>query len=170
MAATSRNFYFETSRLPESVQDASDRKENPVILNFMKVLFSATVFFSLLACGSHLDKSVNELGEMSRDDFMNALRWKQYKVAADFMLPENRKDFLTTFNKLKDIHITDVRLLDLQETAQGRRFEASVEMDYYLLPSVSVKTFNFDQTWVYFAGEDSPQSGFRIITSFPDFP
>ena len=107
-----------------------------MILNFMKVLCSSAILFSLLACGSSFDKSVNAVGEMSRDDFMNALRWKQYKVAAEFMLPENRKDFLATFNKLKDIHITDVRLLDLQETAEGRRFETSIEMDYYLLPSV----------------------------------
>ena len=141
-----------------------------MILNFMKVLCSSAILFSLLACGSSFDKSVNAVGEMSRDDFMNALRWKQYKVAAEFMLPENRKDFLATFNKLKDIHITDVRLLDLQETAEGRRFETSIEMDYYLLPSVSVKTFSFDQDWVYFAGDDTQQTGFRIITSFPDFP
>lgn len=141
-----------------------------MILNVMKVLGSAAILFSLLACSSHLDKPVTEVAEMSRDDFMNALRWKQYKVAAEFMLPENRKDFLATFRKLKDIHITDVRLLDLQETAEGRRFETSIEMDYYLLPSVSVKTFSFTQDWVYFAGEDSSQKGFRIITSFPDFP
>ena len=141
-----------------------------MILNVMKVLGSAAILFSLLACSSHLDKPVTEVAEMSRDDFMNALRWKQYKVAAEFMLPENRKDFLATFRKLKDIHITDVRLLDLQETAEGRRFETSIEMDYYLLPSVSLKTFSFTQDWVYFAGEDSSQKGFRIITSFPDFP
>lgn len=141
-----------------------------MFLNFLKVLCSCAVLFSLLACSSSLDKSPSEVGEMSRDDFMSALRWKQYKVAAEFMLPENRKDFLATFNKLKDIHITDVRLLDLQETAEGRRFETSIEMDYYLLPSVSLKTFRFDQTWVYFSGEDSPQTGFLIITSFPDFP
>ena len=141
-----------------------------MILNVMKVLGSAAILFSLLACSSHLDKPVTEVAEMSRDDFMNALRWKQYKVAAEFMLPDNRKDFLATFRKLKDIHITDVRLLDLQETAEGRRFETSIEMDYYLLPSVSLKTFSFTQDWVYFAGEDSSQKGFRIITSFPDFP
>ena len=141
-----------------------------MILNVMKVLGSAAILFSLLACSSHLDKPVTEVAEMSRDDFMNALRWKQYKVAAEFMLPENRKDFLATFRKLKGIHITDVRLLDLQETAEGRRFETSIEMDYYLLPSVSLKTFSFTQDWVYFAGEDSSQKGFRIITSFPDFP
>jgi predicted ATPase len=136
----------------------------------MKGFFASAILLSLLACSSHLDKPVNEVAELSRKDFMNALRWKQYKAAAEFMLPENRKDFLATFNKLKDIHITDVRLLDLQEKAEGRRFETSIEMDYYLLPSVSVKTFNFAQDWVYFAGEDSSQEGFRIITSFPDFP
>jgi hypothetical protein len=136
----------------------------------MKVLCSSAILFSLLACSSHLDKPVNEIAELSRKDFMNALRWKQYKAAAEFMLPENRKDFLATFNKLKDIHITDVRLLDLKETAEGRRFETSLEMDYYLLPSVSVKTFRFEQDWVYFASEGSSQQGFRIITSFPDFP
>ena len=124
--------------LPETGQDASCRKEIPVILNVMKFFCASAILFSLLACSSHLDKSVNEVAELSRNDFMNALRWKQYKVAADFMLPENRKDFLATFNKLKDIHITDVRLLDLQETAEVRRFETSIEMDYYLLPSVSV--------------------------------
>ena len=156
--------------LPETGQDASCRKDISVIFKFMKVFCASAILFSLLACSSHFETSVNEVAELSRNDFMNALRWKQYKVAAEFMLPENRKDFLTTFNKLKDIHITDVRLLDLQEKAEGRRFETSIEMDYYLLPSVSVKTFSFSQDWVYFAGEDSAQKGFRIITSFPDFP
>lgn len=138
-------------------------------LNFLKVLSVFVMLLSLIACSGHL-KPVGEIGEKSRDDFMNAVRWKQYKVAADFMLPENRQDFLTTFNKLKDIHITDVRLLDLKETAEGRRFETSIEMDYYLLPSVSVKTFNFEQTWVFFDGEESARQGFLITTSFPDFP
>ena len=156
--------------LPETGQDASCRKENPVILNVMKVFCASAILFSLLACSSHLETSVNEVAELSRNDFMNALRWKQYKVAAEFMLPENRKDFLATFNKLKDIHITDVRLLDLQEKAEGRRFETSIEMDYYLLPSVTVKTFQLDQTWEYFEGDGPQQQGFLIITPFPEFP
>jgi hypothetical protein len=140
-----------------------------VILNFMKVLSGFVILLSLLAC-SGLVKPVGEIGEASRDDFMNAMRWKQLKVATEFMLPENRKDFLATFKKVKDIHITDVRLLDLQSSAEGRRFETVIEMDYYLLPSVSLKTFSFEQTWVYFDGEESAREGFLIITSFPDFP
>ena len=140
-----------------------------MILNFMKVLSGFVMLLSLLAC-SGLVKPVGEIGEASRDDFMNAMRWKQFKVATEFMLPENRKDFQATFKKVKDIHITDVRLLDLQSSAEGRRFETVIEMDYYLLPSVSLKTFSFEQTWVYFDGEESAREGFLIITSFPDFP
>lgn len=140
-----------------------------MFLNFLKSFCACVALLSLLACSS-LAEPVQKTGEMSLDDFMNAMRWKQFKVAADFMLPENRQDFLTTLNKVKDIHIVDVRLMDLKETAEGRRFETSIEMDYYLLPSVSVKTFSFEQTWVYFAGEESPREGFLITTSFPDFP
>lgn len=140
-----------------------------MILNFLKALCGFVLLSSLVACTSHI-QPVAELGEMSREDFINALRWKQFKVAASLMLPEYRQDFLATFNKAKDIHITDVRLMDLTVATEGRRFETTLEMDYYLLPSVSLKTFRFDQTWVFFDGEDSTRQGFLIITSFPDLP
>jgi len=43
-------------------------------------------------------------------------------------------------------------------------------MDYYLLPSVSVKTFRFEQSWEFFGGDDQPQNGYFIVTPFPKFP
>jgi hypothetical protein len=86
------------------------------------------------------------------------------------MKPEFREDFLAAFNDLKDIHIVDVRLIDLQSSQEDRRFEATLEMDYYLLPSVTVKTFRFKQTWIYFDGEDPVLQGFLIVTPFPAFP
>jgi hypothetical protein len=43
-------------------------------------------------------------------------------------------------------------------------------MDYYLLPSVTVKTFRFDQTWLFFSGDETELQGFFITTPFPDFP
>lgn len=111
-----------------------------------------------------------KIAELSRDDFMNAMRWKQFDVAGSLMLPEHRKTFMKTFMPLKDIHIIDVRIVSLQPSEQNRRFEMTVEMDYYLLPSVTIKTFTFDQTWVYFDGEGSDNKGFLITTPFPDFP
>jgi hypothetical protein len=123
----------------------------------------------LTACSGPAKPS-EDIGEMSRDDFMNAMRWKQYRVAASLMQPEYGQDFLKTFRALKDIHIVDVRLLDVKTSAEGRRFETTMEMDYYLLPSISVKTFSFDQTWEFFSKDDSKAQAFFIVTPFPDFP
>jgi hypothetical protein len=60
--------------------------------------------------------------------------------------------------------------MDLQTSEEGWRFETRVEMDYYLLPSVTVKTFRFDQTWLFFSGDETELQGFFITTPFPDFP
>ncbi len=133
--------------------------------------FSGLLLALLLAgCFGQPQAPPEKLDEMSRKDFMAALRWKQYPVAATLMKPEYREDFLATFNALKDIHIVDVRMIDLQTVQESRRFETTLEMDYYLLPSVTVKTFRFKQTWVYFDGEDPALQGFLVVTPFPPFP
>ena len=123
----------------------------------------------LVACSGHI-QSPTTLAELSRDEFMDAMRWKRFEVAASLMLPEHRKDFMKTFMPLKDFQVTDVKIISLQPSDENRRFEMTIEMEYYLMPSVTVKTFSFDQTWVYFDGDDPTQQGFLITTSFPDFP
>ncbi len=140
-----------------------------MIIKFLKSLCGFFLLLTVVACANQI-QPVSEIGEMSRDDFMNAMRWKQFKVAAELMLPEYRNDFMAACAKVKGIHITDVRLMNLRNSAEGRRFETTIEMDYYLLPSVSVKTFSFDQTWVFFDGDNDERKGFLIITSFPGFP
>jgi hypothetical protein len=144
-----------------------------VIFNFWKRLFCFILVLMLTACAVQQKlefRQVTELGESSRDDFMNSMRWKRFKIAASLIQPEQRQDFMATFRPLKDIHITDVRLADLRTDADGRRFETSIDMDYYLLPSVTVKTFRFDQTWVYSDGDGPTPKGFFITTPFPEFP
>lgn len=143
-------------------------RKNPVIMNCAKRLCGLTLLF-LVACAAPIQPTA-KLGELSRDDFMAAMRWKRFQVAASLMEPEFRKDFLTTFAALKEIHITDIRLIDMQPSDQNRRFKTSIEMDYYLPPSVTVKTFQFDQTWVFYGEEGQPLQGYFIATPFPDFP
>jgi len=140
-----------------------------VTLKFLKLLCVSLLVLLLAACSSHLQPTA-DLGEMSRDDFMSAMRWKRFQVAASLMQPEHRQSFMKTFSSLKDIDIIDVRLIDLQVSEEGWRFETTVEMDYYLLPSVTVKTFSFDQTWLFFSGNETELQGFFITTPFPDFP
>lgn len=146
------------------------RKGNTVFSNVAKFICGLVLVVIAAGCTGHGQAPPEKLAEMSRDDFISALRWKQYQVAASLMKPEFRDAFLDTFTALKDIHIVDVRLINLKEFQEGRRFETTVEMDYYLLPSVTVKTFRFQQTWIYFEGEDPALQGFLITTPFPKFP
>ena len=145
-----------------------------MIFNLCKRLCCFALILMLISCGIQQKFELQQaakLGELSRDDFTNAMRWKQFDVAGSLMLPEHRKHFMKTFMPLtKEIHIIDVRLTYLQSSEENHRFEMTVEMDYYLLPSVTIKTFSFDQTWLYFDGEGSTPEGFFVTTPFPDFP
>ena len=139
----------------------------------MKSLTKAICLFgltlALVACGTHLTPSP-KLAELHHQDFSKALRWKQFKVAASHMDEEVRKPFLETFSNANDIDIIDVRLLDIQFSDDSTRFEASFEMDYVLLPSVTLKTFRFDQSWEFRQNVNQSYPGYVIVTPFPEFP
>jgi hypothetical protein len=140
-----------------------------MVFNLLKGLCCLVLALVLVAC-SVMQQQPTKLAELSRTDFMNAMRWKQYDVASNLMVPEHRKEFMKTFVPLKNLHIVDVQIIYLQPSEENRRFETTIELEYYLPPSVTVKTFTFDQTWVYFEGEDPTHQGFLITTPFPDFP
>lgn len=104
------------------------------------------------------------------DDFMYAMRWLKFPAAAACLAPEHRKPFLATFGDLKDLNVVEVQLLSVELSADGRRAETEMEMEYYLLPSATVKTFRFKQTWVYFDPEGMTSPRFLATTPFPPFP
>jgi len=125
---------------------------------------------TLVGCNYH-DKQVAEVGDDSLEDFISALRWKQYQDAASLMQPEFRQEFIKTFTAFRDdLHISDVRQVEIQAFETGRRIETVIEMDYVMLPSVTLKTFTFDQIWIYTEKSDTAPGGFLIVTPFPEFP
>ena len=135
-----------------------------------KLLCGFFIMLVLFGCNYH-DKQVAEVGDNSLEDFTSALRWKQYQVAASLMQPEFRQEFINTFTAFKDdLHISDVRQVAMQSFEQGRRIETVIEMDYTLLPSITLKTFTFDQIWIYTEESETAQGGFFIVTPFPEFP
>ena len=105
------------------------------------------------------------------DDFMYALRWQRYQDAASFFTSEHREPFLDQIEKIQgSLNVTDVRLQRLDLKDEGRRAETRMEMDYYILPSASLKTMRIDLTWIYFEKGGAERSGFQIATPFPKFP
>jgi len=123
---------------------------------------------ALAACG--VFNNTEKQRQSALDDFMYALRWQRFQEAAAFFASEHQRAFLDQMDDLKDLNVTDVRLKRLDATDEGRRIEARLEMDYYLLPSATLKTLRIDQTWVYSATCDAARGCYLITTPFPKFP
>ena len=140
------------------------------MMGLAKMICGVSITLTLIACSSHV-QPIGKIGEQSLKEFKSALRWKQYQVAASFMEPEFREHFVKTFRGFKeDLHIADVRLIHTQKFEDGRHLEVIYEMEYFILPSVTLKTFSFDQTWVYREETENSPEGFFIVTAFPEFP
>lgn len=104
------------------------------------------------------------------DDFMYALRWQLYQEASAFFTKEHGKAFLDQMENIKDLNITDIRLKRADVKNEGRRVETHMEMDYFILPSATLKTLRIDQVWIYHDAAGAEYSGFVITTPFPGFP
>lgn len=137
----------------------------------LRILSGITLLLLLTLTACTPFGSLKSQRKESLDDFIYALRWQRYPEVAGYFADEYRQDFLDRIEKIgKDLTITDVRLQRVELFEDGHRATVRLEMDYFLLPSATLKTLRLDQTWVYFkSGEVSP-AGFRIITPFPKIP
>ena len=108
--------------------------------------------------------------ELARGDFAQRLRWLDFPGAARHLAPVQREDFLRAFADLPDLHITDVRLESAEAGDAGRRVVAWSTIEYYLLPSTTVKTFRFRQEWEYSGGGRFEAGNWLVVSPFPEIP
>ena len=130
------------------------------------LIFGLLLAMLLPAC-SAFDYSPKERKAVL-DDFIYALRWQRYQEASLFFTREHRSAFLDRTEDLKGLNITDVRLKRVDQSPDGRQADVRLEVDYYLLPSATLKTLQINQTWVYFETADTEGNGFMITTAFPE--
>lgn len=130
------------------------------------------LFCGLTACGLNtLINPQEDQRQESLDTFVQAMRLGEFKVASTYLVREHREPFLGQFKALeKDLSIVDVRVEEMTVLEPGDRVEVQLEFDYFLLPSVTVRTFRFDHTWALFEPGGNQVSGFLIETPFPSFP
>jgi len=138
-------------------------------IDFMRTpIFLALLLCVLLSACATFNPPAKQ-HKAALDDFMYALRWQLYPEAAAYFTSEHREEFLDRMENLKDLNVTEVRLKRVELTDAGRHAETLMEMDYYILPSTTLKTLQFKQSWKYLEAE-AAGSGFLITTPFPKFP
>jgi len=135
----------------------------------MRIPIFLTLLLALLLSGCATFNPPAKQHKAALDDFMYALRWQLYPEAAAHFTSEHREAFLNRMENLKDLNVTEVRLKRVELTDAGHRAETLMEMDYFILPSTTLKTLQIKQSWSFLEPE-AAGNGFLITTPFPKFP
>lgn len=132
-----------------------------------KGLAIAAAIFLLSSCGM-IVQPAQEFETASRD-YLQRLRWMDIAGASRHHSKEYREPFRQQFGELEDLHVVDVRLesVDLQEKAG--RAETSIILEYYLLPSATVKRTRIQQEWSCLGGDRYNPGVWLIVSPFPEF-
>jgi len=124
--------------------------------------------FLLLACGLAVQPR-NEFQSVFRD-YSERLRWRDYKGVASYLDEAERGAFMDRFADLDDLNIVDVQLESADFQEQDQRVVTTTNVEYYLLPSMTVKKLRLRQQWVYQGADRYHPGVWRLDGPFPPFP
>ena len=122
---------------------------------------------ALVACAA-LNSPAKQQKE-ALDKFMYALRWRLHPEAAAYFTDEYGEAFLAQMEALVGLNVTEVRLNKVEIKEEGQRADTVMEMDYFILPSTTLKTLKIKQTWRYL-GPAGADGRYLITTPFPQLP
>ncbi len=107
--------------------------------------------------------------ERSSRDYNRMVRWQEFASAnATYVEQDIRRAFEVKVAAAKGITLVDYRIVSLACDPDKGEARATVEFDYYRLPSTRVRTVTDTQQWVYHDADG--ESGWRLTSLFPDFP
>lgn len=108
--------------------------------------------------------------ETASRDYVQRLRWMDFAGASRHHSEEYRAAFLRRFGELRDLHVVDVRLESADLREEAGRADTTILLEYYLLPSATVRQFVLQQEWAYLGGDRYHPGTWRIVSPFPEFP
>ncbi|WP_331110316.1 hypothetical protein [Archangium sp.] len=89
------------------------------------------------------------------ENFHKRVRWKDYRVAARYIVPERRQDFERALRERKDerdLDITDYEIEEVEFVEEGQRAIVTSRLRWTRLPSVSEQSATVTSEFVYRSG------------------
>jgi hypothetical protein len=137
------------------------------------IRFTMTVM--LLVCCIFVSGCANQMAtcetfSKNLKAYNRLIRWQEVESAGMVYLePALRETFMKSAAGMKKrgVTITDYRIL-ASECLQGNKSaEAIAEFDYYIQPSVRIKTLSYRQLWNFM--ENSENNGWKLNSGLPAF-
>ena len=111
-----------------------------------------------------------EVHDQSMKAFNRLLRWHEVESAGMAYLESSLRDtFMKSAADMKKrgVVITDYRILTSECLADKRSAEVIAEFDYYVQPSVRVRSISYRQLWIF--GDDDEKKSWKLKSGLPPF-
>lgn len=127
------------------------------------------VAISLLAGCGMVARPAEEFFPAS-NDYLQRLRWQDHNGVARYLVESERGAYLEQWSGQEDLRMTDAQLDSVDFLEEGQQAQTRVTLEYYRLPSTTVKKLRLNQTWKYLGGDRTHPGQWQIITPFPPPP
>jgi len=101
--------------------------------------------------------------------FSERMRWADFDVASAYVVEEEREAFLANWKVGKDLHVVETRV-DRIKMIDEETAEVAMTVDYYLLPSATVKQVESQQEWHYNPGQRFQFGSWELVSGVPMLP
>lgn len=133
----------------------------------MKTLFFCSLLLTvvLVSCSA---QSIKADFENNLRSYNETVRWHQFEKASLFPADSIYAGYRERLKAAKDVSVVDYRVTDIKYNEGKKEAEVKVEIDYYKLSTLSVKTVIDNQKWAY--QEKEGKGLWRLMSLLPAFP
>lgn len=107
------------------------------------------------SCAHTPSKPPTELLKKAAEGFHERIRWRDYPVAARYVIPERRKDFERARREQqdeRDLTVTDYEIQEVEYSEDGYRATVTSRIEWMRLPSASARSATVTSEFVYREG------------------
>ncbi len=133
----------------------------------MKTLFfSLLLTVALVSCNTQ--RSIKAGFEKNFRNYNELVRWHQLEEASLYPADSISAEYRERLKAAKNVAVVDYRVINIKYDEKKNEAEVKVEIDYYKLSTLSLKTVIDNQKWTY--QEKEGKGLWRLMSLLPDFP
>ncbi len=133
-----------------------------------RIMILLLIFISAGACARiETMNSLNDF-ETSSKKYNQMIRWHDLnKAGLTFVDDSVKEQYAERVKAAKGVNIADYRVLYQECSPEKKTARVVVEIDYFIPPSVTLKTVEDDQKWEYVVSNES--KFWKLKTPLPQF-
>ncbi len=137
----------------------------------VRIVLTILMLFAIGGCGilkNYQDYKAGDEFETSSKDYNRMIRWNEAESAGHLYADKSiREQYLARVADAKEVKVTDYRIKHMECDIQRGEGTVKVEIDYYIPPSITLKTLVDQQKWSYV--NEGETKTWRLMTLLPEF-